>query len=78
VHKLVYKIGKASELDHLMLDFLDGVSRSVDERITLGFIPLKLPVIDEAAYRIFETMKEYREWSEQNLPAYLGYYRPDD
>ena len=78
MHKLVYKIGKASELDHLMLDFLDGVSRSVDERITLGFIPLKLPVIDEAAYRIFETMKEYREWSEQNLPAYLGYYRPDD
>lgn len=78
MHKLVYKIGKTREIEQLMLDFLDGLSRSVDERIALGFVPLKLPVVDDAAYRIFETMKEYRQWSEQNVPAYLGYYRPDD
>ncbi len=76
--KLMYKIGKTSEIEHLMLDFLDGLSRTVDERISLGFIPLKLPVVDDAAYRIFETMKEYRQWSEHNLPPYLGYYRPND
>jgi len=78
MHKLVYKIGKTSEKEHLMLDFLDGLSRTVDDRISLGFIPLKLPVVDDVAYRIFETIEEYRQWSEQNLPAYLGYYRPND
>jgi len=78
VHKLVYKIGKTREIEHLMLDFLDGLSRTVDDRISLGFIPLKLPVVDDVAYRIFETIEEYRQWSEQNLPAYLGYCRPND
>jgi len=78
MHKLVYKIGKTREIENLMLDFLDGLSRTVDDRIGLGFIPLKLPVVDEAAYRIFETIEEYRQWSDQNLPAYLGYYRPND
>jgi len=78
MHKLVYKIGKTSEKEHLMLDFLDGLSRTVDDRISLGFIPLKLPVVDDVAYRIFETIEEYRQWSEENLPAYLGYYRPND
>ena len=78
MHKLVYKIGKTSEKEHLMLDFLDGLSRTVDDRISLGFIPLKLPVVDDVAYRIFETIEEYRQWSEQNLPAYLGYNRPND
>ncbi|MGH7801316.1 MAG: hypothetical protein ACREOW_11935 [Thermodesulfobacteriota bacterium] len=78
MHKLVYKIGKSREIEHLMLDFLDGLSRTVDDRISLGLIPLKLPVVDDAAYRIFETMEEYRRWSAKNLPAYLGYYRPND
>ncbi|MFQ5788807.1 MAG: hypothetical protein ACE5H1_12625 [Thermodesulfobacteriota bacterium] len=78
MHKLVYKIGKTREKEHLMLDFSDGLSRTVDDRISLGFIPLKLPVVDDVAYRIFETIEEYRQWSEQNLPAYLGYYRPND
>lgn len=76
--KPVYKIGKASEIEQFMLDFSDGLSRTVDDRIGLGFIPLKLPVVDDKAYRIFETMEEYRLWSERNLPAYLGYDRPHD
>ena len=78
MHKLVYNIRKTREMEHLMLDFLDGLSRTVDDRISLGFIPLKLPVVDDVAYRIFETIEEYRQWSEQNLPAYLGYNRPND
>jgi len=44
----------------------------------LGFIPMKLPVIDEAPYRIFSTTKEYRKWANENTPAWLGYHSKDD
>ncbi len=77
VQKLMYKIGKTAEEEHLKLDFLDGLSRTVEDRINLGFMPLKLPVIDDMPYRIFETMEEYRRWAEMTLPRYLGYYRND-
>lgn len=72
---LKYKIGKAAENEHLMLDFEDGLSRTVEERIELGFLPVKLPVTDDVPYRIFATMEEYRAWAESTLPRYLGYYR---
>jgi hypothetical protein len=75
MHKLIYKIGKISEEEHLKLDFMDGLSRTVEERISLGFVPFKIPVIDEMPYRIFETMEGYQKWSEKELPRFLGYYR---
>jgi len=78
MQKLMYIIGKNTEEVHLRLDFLDGLSRTVEERINLGWIPIKLPVIDDMPYRIFETMKEYRRWTERTLPHYLGYYRKND
>lgn len=61
-------IGKNKEEVHLRLDFLDGLSRTVEERISLGWVPIKLPVIDDMPYRIFETMEEYRRWTERTLP----------
>lgn len=67
MQKLIYKIGKSSEEEHLALDFWDGLSRTVEERISLGFVPLKLPVIDDVPYRIFETMQEYRKRAERTL-----------
>lgn len=76
--KLMYKIGRTAEEEHLMLDFLDGLSRTVEERINFGFMPFKLPVIDDAPYRIFETMEEYRRWAERTVPRYLGYYQRND
>lgn len=72
---LVYKIGKTNEQEQLMLDFQDGLSRTIGERIKFGFVPLKLPGIDDVAYRIFETMEGYREWCEEALLRYLGYWR---
>ena len=75
MQKIIYKIGKTSEEEHLRLDFLDGLSRPVEERIELGFVPMKLPVIDDLPYRIFETVKEYRDWAQSALPRYLGYFR---
>jgi hypothetical protein len=35
----------------------------------------RIPVLDDATYRSFETMEEYRTWCQQNLPEYLGYAR---
>jgi hypothetical protein len=33
------------------------------------------PVLDDAPYRSFETMADYRRWCEDNLPSWLGYRR---
>jgi hypothetical protein len=76
--KLLYHIGKLSEEEALSLDFSDSLSRTVYERIELGFILMRLPVIDEARYRIFNSTKEYRKWANRNLPKWLGYYCGDD
>ena len=47
MQRLIYKIGNISEEEHLKLDFMDGLSRTVEDRISLGFVPFKIPVIDE-------------------------------
>ena len=78
MQRLIYIIGKNKEEVHRSLDFLDGLSRTVEERINLGWIPIKLPVIDDMPYRIFETTEEYRRWTARTLPRYLGYYRKND
>ncbi|CAN5859151.1 hypothetical protein BH20ACI4_BH20ACI4_13150 [soil metagenome] len=49
------------------------LERSLDQRIKYGFFRQHKPVLDDAPYRVFETMKEYREWADKNLPRYLGY-----
>jgi hypothetical protein len=78
MRKAIYLIGRISEEEQLTFDFSDGLSRTVYERIQLGFIPMKLPVIDEAPYRIFSTTKEYRKWANENTPSSLGYHSKDD
>ncbi|ODS32763.1 MAG: hypothetical protein SCARUB_02083 [Candidatus Scalindua rubra] len=45
---------------------------SVYERIELGFITMKLPVIDDESYRIFDTMEEFHKWVNENIPNWLG------
>lgn len=78
MRKAIYRIGRISEEEQLIFDFSDGLSRTVYERIQLGFIPMKLAVIDEAPYRIFSTTKEYRKWANENTPSSLGYHSKDD
>jgi len=76
--KVIYHIGRLTEEEQWRLDFLDCLSRTVYERIELGFIPMRLPVIDEEPYRIFDTLEEYRKWASRNLPSWLGYHRTYD
>ncbi len=73
--KLTYHIGKPTEDEQVLLDFRDGLARSVDDRISLGLIPLALPVINDVPYRVFESLECYRAWADRELPRYLGYAR---
>jgi hypothetical protein len=75
---VLYHIGRLTEDEALGLDFADGLSRPLHERIEFGFCLMKLPVIDEEPYRIFSSTKEYRQWANRNLPSWLGYYSADD
>ena len=45
------------------------------DRMLYGFVRTYKPVLDDAPYRVFDSMAEYRAWCEANLPKYLGYYR---
>ena len=49
--------------------------RPLSLSIKYGFIKTYRPVLDDARYRSFESMEEYRQWCEQNLPSWLGFGR---
>lgn len=56
-------------------EFEAAARRSLETRIKYSFIKTYKPVLDDAPYRTFETMEEYRNWCEENLPDWLGYGR---
>ena len=51
------------------------MNRPLALRIKYGFCRTYKPVLDDAPWRSFNSMVEYRAWCERNLPAYLGYKR---
>ena len=65
--------------DQGWIDFRDQcrrqMQRSIDDRIDYGFFRMYKPVLDDAPWRAFKTMAEYRAWCEANLPDYLGFKR---
>ena len=52
-----------------------NLQRSVAERMRYGFNYVYKPVLDDATWRSFDSMEEYRRWCQENLPSYLGYGR---
>ncbi len=40
-----------------------------------AFVHTYKPVLDDVGFRAFDTMADYRQWCEQNLPPWLGYGR---
>jgi hypothetical protein len=56
-------------------EFEAAAQRSLKTRMRYAFIKTYKPVLDDAEYRAFDTMAEYRRWCEQNLPDWLGYGR---
>ena len=49
--------------------------RPLPLRVKYAFIKTYKPVLDDVPYRSFESMQEYRQWCETNLPDWLGYGR---
>lgn len=56
-------------------EFEAAARRPLATRWKYAFIKTYKPVLDDAGYRSFDTMEQYRHWCEENLPDWLGYGR---
>ena len=56
-------------------EFEAAAKRPLEQRMRYAFIRTYKPVLDDAPFRAFDTMEEYRHWCETNLPDWLGYGR---
>ena len=63
------------ELRAWVAEFEAASRRSLQTRFKYSFIRTYKPVLDDAPFRAFDTMAEYRAWCEQHLPGWLGYGR---
>ena len=55
-----------------MEEFEAARRRPLPLRMRYAFIHTYKPVLDDAEYRSFDTMEEYRRWCQDNLPDWLG------
>jgi hypothetical protein len=51
------------------------MDRPLALRIKYVFNRVYKPMLDDAPWRSFDSMAEYRDWCEKNLPKYLGFQR---
>jgi hypothetical protein len=56
-------------------DFEAAARRPLSLRLRYAFLRTYKPVLDDAPYRSFERMEDYRQWCEAQLPSWLGYGR---
>ncbi len=56
-------------------EFEAAARRPLATRMRYSFISTYKPGLDDATYRSFDTLEEYRRWCEKNLPTWLGYGR---
>ena len=56
-------------------EFEAAARRPLETRVKYSFIRTYKPVLDDASYRAFDTMEDYRRWCDDNLPEWLGYGR---
>jgi hypothetical protein len=57
----------------LLAEFEANAKRPLKTRMRYAFLRTYKPVLDDARYRSFDTMEEYRRWCNENLPEWLGY-----
>lgn len=65
----------AEEIRDWRTEFEAAAKRSLATRFRYAFIHTYKPVLDDATYRSFDTLDEYRSWCERELPGWLGYAR---
>jgi hypothetical protein len=58
-----------------LAEFEAAARRPLNQRMKYAFIRTYKPVLDDATYRSFDTMEQYRRWCEKNLPDWRGYGR---
>lgn len=58
-----------------LAEFEAAARRPLAQRWKYAFIKTYKPVMDDAQFRSWDSMEEYREWCEANLPEWLGYGR---
>jgi len=58
-----------------LAEFEAAAQRPLETRFRYAFIHTYKPVLDDAPFRAFDTMEDYRRWCEANLPDWLGYGR---
>mgnify|MGYP000448163298 CR=1 FL=1 len=56
-------------------EFEAAARRPLEQRVKYAFNHTYKPVLDDARFRAFDTMEEYRTWCQKNLPDWLGYGR---
>lgn len=56
-------------------EFEAAAKRPLEVRLQYAFIKTYKPVMDDAPFRSFDSMEDYRRWCEENLPRWLGYAR---
>lgn len=54
-------------------EFEAASQRPLRIRLHYAFIRTYKPVLDDAPYRSFDSMAEYRAWCAAELPDWLGY-----
>jgi hypothetical protein len=57
----------------LLAEFEANAKRPLKTRMRYSFLRTYKPVLDDARYRSFDTMEEYRRWCNEKLPEWLGY-----
>ena len=64
-----------AELREWHAEFEAAARRPLEVRMRYAFIRTYKPVMDDANWRTFDTMADYRRWCETELPSWLGYGR---
>lgn len=59
----------------ILSEFEAASRRPLAQRWRYAFIKTYKPVLDDASFRAFDTMEDYRTWCERTLPPWLGYGR---
>jgi hypothetical protein len=56
-----------------LAEFEAAARRPLPLRWRYAFIHTYKPVLDDAEYRSFDSIEQYRRWCNDNLPFWLGY-----
>ena len=62
-----------SERQRWIAEFEAAARRPLALRMRYAFIRTYKPVLDDAPYRSFGRMADYRQWCDTHLPSWLGY-----